>query len=115
MEDNKNKYQMKRRRFGYGWTPVTWQSWVFIALQLVIIFAAITFLPQKPAQPTIGELVSFFAIVSSVIASLAIFSLKTGPKPKWRWGRKPSDNPSEIFSESKIPVISRYFCPCKDF
>lgn len=82
---------MKRRRYGYGWTPVIWQSWLFIGLQLIIIFTAATFLPVKPMQPTAGELLRFFIILGASISTLLIFTYQTSPKPKWRWGKKPND------------------------
>lgn len=91
------QYLMKRRRFGWGWTPVKRQAIAFIFLQLAIIFTAATFLPVKPAQPTAGELIAFFVIVALSIASLTLFSLVTAPKPAWRWGKKPTDNPDEDF------------------
>lgn len=97
--DNQNhkKYLMKRRRFGWGWIPVTWQGWVFLVLQLAIIFVAATSLPAKPTQPTTGELVRFFVIVGCAIAALVLVSIQWGPTPRWRWGKKQSDNPDEDF------------------
>lgn len=88
---------MKRRRFGYGWTPVTWQSWLFIGLQLVIIFAAATSLPAKPTQPTASELLRFFTILGASIGTIFLYTAQAGPKAKWRWGKKPGDNPDEDF------------------
>lgn len=87
---------MKRRRFGYGWTPATWQSWLFIVMELVIIFTAVTFLFSSE-QPTTSELLRFFVILGAVIITLFIFTTQTGPKAKWRWGKKPNDNPNEDF------------------
>jgi hypothetical protein len=98
MTKNKNKeYLMKRRRYGWGWTPVKWQSIAVIIMQVVIIFVAATFLPLKPIQPTVGELIAFFMIVSLSITTLIIFSSVSAPKPSWRWGKKPTDNPEEDF------------------
>ena len=97
MNDPKKDYQMKRRRYGYGWTPVTPQSWLFLGLELVIILTAATFLPAKPAQPTLSELLRFLAILGAAVGTLLIYTYQTGPKPKWRWGKKPGDNPDEDF------------------
>lgn len=94
---NSKEYLMKRRRYGWGWIPVTWTAVLIIAFQVAIIFISATFLPVKPAQPTLGELVAFVAILALAIATIFIFSLATSPKPTWRWGKKPSDNPDEDF------------------
>lgn len=90
-------YLMKRRRYGWGWTPVKWQAIMFVVMQLAIIFAAATFLPAKPNQPTPGELIAFLVIVALSVATIVLFGLITAPKPTWRWGKKPDDDPSEDF------------------
>lgn len=97
MNDTSKKYLMKRRRYGYGWIPVTWQGWLLIVLQLAIILVAATFLPTKPVQPSTSELIRFLVLVGCAIASLLIMSSFAGPRPKWRWGKKPTDNPDEDF------------------
>ena len=33
------KYWFKRRRFGWGWTPVTWQGWLTVAFFIGLIIA----------------------------------------------------------------------------
>lgn len=97
MDDDHKKYTMKRKRFGWGWTPVTWQGWVFIFAQVGIIITAATILPHKPAHPTPDQRFHFFLIFGLALMNLIIFSAQTSPKPKWRWGRKPTDNPDEDF------------------
>lgn len=91
------KYLMKRRRYGWGWTPTTWQGWAFLTLQSAIVIVAATFLPVKPAQPTAGETLRFFLIFGFAIINLIIVGVSTAPTPKWRWGKKPDDNPDEDF------------------
>jgi len=94
--DNK-KYWMKRRRYGWGWTPTTWQGWLIIILQLGVIFVAALQLPAKPVQPSVGQLLPFFVITILVVVSLVLIGLQTAPKPHWRWGKKDDDNPDEDF------------------
>lgn len=97
MNKDSKKYLMKRRRYGWGWTPTTWQGWVFTVFQIAIIIVAATSLPVKPAQPTTGELTRFFLIFGFSIINLIIISSQIAPSPKWRWGKKDSDNSSEDF------------------
>jgi len=65
--------------------------------QVAIVIVAAFSLPPKPAQPTTPELVRFFVITVLAIATLIIISAWGGPKPRWRWGKKPTDNPDEDF------------------
>lgn len=98
MKDGQSKkYLMKRRRYGYGWIPVTWQGWTMLLLQGVLVVAAATFLPAKPAQPTTSELIRFLIILVCAVATIVLVSVQSGPRAKWRWGKKPSDDPDEDF------------------
>lgn len=90
-------YQMKRRRYGWGWTPVTVRSISFIIAQIAIIFTAASFLVFSPTEPSIGQVAAFLIIVALVVATMILYSLDSAPKPAWRWGKKPSDNPDEDF------------------
>lgn len=92
-----NKYLMKRKRYGWGFIPTSWQGWLFIALQLAVLLVAASFLPQKPEQPTTDEKIKFFTIVGLVIVNLGLVTFMAGPKPHWRWGKKSTDNPNEDF------------------
>jgi hypothetical protein len=94
---NDKKYWMKRRRYGWGWTPATWQGWVFIILQIGIIFSAALMLPAKPAQPSLDEIIGFFLVVIFALISLVIVSGGTSPRPRWRWGKKDTDDVDEDF------------------
>lgn len=94
-ETNENKYWMKRRRYGWGWTPTSWQGWLLLLLQGVVVIAAATQLPPKPAEPSLGQLVKFFVILISAVATLVLVSSRTAPAPHWRWGKKSTDKPGE--------------------
>jgi len=91
------KYLMKRRRYGWGWTPVTVKAWIFVITQIGIIFASILLLPMKPAQPTTLQIIGLLTIISFVVVSIVLVSSFTAPKPHWRWGKKDTDNPDEDF------------------
>lgn len=91
------KFWMKRRRYGWGWIPVTWQGWAVVVLQGGIVISAALFLPTKPAQPTSAQLTKFWIIVGFAIITLIIISVGTGPTPHWRWGKKDTDDPDEDF------------------
>lgn len=93
-----SQYWFKRRRYGYGWTPVTWQGWITFAIfLLVIVVSALIILPSKPAQPTTAKLVIFFLFVLSDLLVFIGITLAKGPNPRWRWGKKSSDNAHEDF------------------
>ena len=89
-------YWFKRRRYGWGWVPITWQGWVaLIAFIGIVIAAAAIQLPAKPEQPSEDELIRFLIIFTLAVLILVAICMAKGPAPHWRWGKKPSDNPDE--------------------
>ena len=92
---NGNRYWFKRRRYGYGWTPVTLQGWLVVVVAVIIILlAALVILPAKPAQLSLLQATIFSLVLLSVIMMLIGISFMKGPSPRWRWGGKP-ENPDE--------------------
>lgn len=77
---------------------MTWQGWLTVILFLVAILAgAIFILKDTPRNTFSGEVVIFLGVVAIVFAVGIAISRITGPKPKWRWGKKSTDNPDEDF------------------
>lgn len=68
-----------------------------LAAFVVILLAASLQLPAKPDQPSTGQMVRFIVTVALAIFALVAISYAKGPQPRWRWGKKPTDNPDEDF------------------
>lgn len=87
-------YWFKRKRYGYGWVPATWQGWLVIVMYSILVLLGALFLTRENASE--GDNILVFA-TSFVVATgtLLVITHYTGPKPKWRWGKKPTDNPKE--------------------
>ncbi|MEO8104733.1 MAG: hypothetical protein ABI602_00145 [Candidatus Saccharibacteria bacterium] len=94
--DNK-KYWMKRKRYGWGWIPATWQGWALLVLQGGIVVITATLLPADPAYPTVNGFIKQVSIWLLAIATIVLVAIGTSPKPHWRWGKKDTDNPDEDF------------------
>ena len=95
-DSSSSNYWFKRRRYGYGWTPVTWQGWLtVVAFLALVILGAAVLLKDTPRNTFSTELVVFSAFLAVVVAVAVGISRVKGPKPKWRWGSKPNDNPDE--------------------
>lgn len=93
---SKPTYWFKRRRYGYGWTPVTPAGWATVLVFIVVIVsAAVYLLPEKPGTPTYLQLVTFLLVFLSALFLMLGISYAKGPAPRWRWGKRPDDNPDE--------------------
>lgn len=89
------KHWFKRRRYGYGWTPVTWQGWLTIVGSLAVILGGAFTIKDTPDGEFTKELGIYLLVVLLSVSTLIRIAIAKGPKPKWRWGKKPSDNPDE--------------------
>ena len=95
--DIKRNYWFKRRRYGYGWTPVTWQGWVSVLLFLAIALLGAIVLQNAPRNTLSSELLVYMALLLISALLLICIAFKNGPSPKWRWGVKKTDDPDEDF------------------
>lgn len=75
----------KKKRWGWGWTPVTWQGWLTVVLHT----GAILFYPMlarmgfvEPSTPITLFLVAIFSVI------LVGVCYQKGEKPSWSWGQR---------------------------
>ena len=83
------KLWFKRKKYGWGWYPVTWQGWaIIVAYIALLLFFAGTIDNNSPTK----EIIFTFFIPGIVLTALLIrICYRTGEKPKWQWGEKDGD------------------------
>lgn len=79
------KFWFKRKKYGYGWVPSSWEGW--FVLVLYILFLVLKFenvnIPPRSSNDTIFKIVVPMVVATSVL--LAVCYIK-GEKLKWVWG-----------------------------
>lgn len=86
IKDNPQGFWFKRKIYGWGWTPATWQGWAVTGVYVasLILFAA-TIDEQSPTR----EVVFTFALPVTILTLVFIrICYAKGEKPKWHWGTK---------------------------
>jgi hypothetical protein len=74
------KLWFRRKVYGWGWFPVTWEGWV-----VIIVWATIfTTLVQNMDHEWLKNIL--FVFIS--IGILIYICYKKGEAPKWQWGKK---------------------------
>lgn len=84
-----SKLWFKRKKYGYGWYPVTWQGWLVIVIYLVLLFAMIA---SVEALDLSEELSAYIVIIVVTLTTSFLVSISyiKGEKPlRWQWGDKP--------------------------
>jgi len=88
------KYWFKRKLYGWGWVPSSWQGWlVTAAFLLFIIVIASSFTPETTIVEAIGALV-----VPALLLTAICFV--TGERPKWQWGERVEDEERKPYTKS---------------
>lgn len=79
------KLWFKAKRYGWGWTPATWQGWVVMVV--FFIFEVWNFLRLDSVSHSNSDTIRPF-VIQTIIAVLVLIFIcyKTGEKPRWRWG-----------------------------
>ncbi|MFZ2038690.1 MAG: hypothetical protein WAV11_02030 [Minisyncoccia bacterium] len=83
----------RRKLYGWGWYPVTWEGWLVILVYIALILTlALTREEYIPGNPDSGSNFLVFALPIIVLTILLItISYKKGEKPRWQWGKRIED------------------------
>lgn len=84
-------YWFKRRRYGWGYTPVTWQGWLSVAVLVLLALVPAFLLPADGVAGTVG----YLAYLAVVVVGFLVLAVTHGPRPRWRWGAGPGDDPDQ--------------------
>lgn len=89
IKDNPQHLWFKRKLYGWGWTPATWQGWLVVLVYVAaVFFFALTIDKNSPPKEIV-----FTFILPILILTLTLLRIcfKTGEKPKWQWGLDKGD------------------------
>lgn len=80
----KDVHWFKRKRYGYGWTPSSWQGWAVIILYVVVAVGGALTLIDMPENSFSKELGFYLLVMLISTVALIKISYKKGPSPKWQ-------------------------------
>ena len=82
------KIWFKRKTYGWGWQPATWQGWIvtmsFLAFVIVHGFMIEQYIERLAS---LGIFLWSLGLLCLVIA-LIIVCYMYGESPRWQWGKK---------------------------
>jgi hypothetical protein len=83
---NVKKLWFKKKRYGWGWYPSSWQGWlVTVAYVSLVTASSLTIDDDSPVREVV-----FTFVLPAVLSTLAFMRIayKKGEAPGWQWGRK---------------------------
>jgi hypothetical protein len=83
---NEEKLWFKRKAYGWGWTPVTWEGWLVILVYVALMVAfGLTLYENSPVKEIV-----FTFLLPVVLLSIALIRIcyRKGEKPRWQWGKR---------------------------
>ncbi len=79
----------KRKLYGWGWTPVTWQGWLTIGVWFVVVMTfALTIDESSPPREVFF---TFLMPITFVTLALIRVCYAKGEPPRWQWGEDLGD------------------------
>ncbi|MCC6520670.1 hypothetical protein IT403_01665 [Candidatus Nomurabacteria bacterium] len=88
IRSNPEHHWFKRKIWGWGWYPATWQGWLVTVVYTILI--SILFYVREepvPGNPDSGSNFLVFGLPFIVLTILLIIiAYKKGEKPRWQWG-----------------------------
>ena len=91
MNDQKtDSIWFKRKAYGWGWTPATWQGWAILVVYAILI---VLFALTIDNTSSMSE-VMFTFLLPTVLLTMALIkvSYSKGEKPRWQWGNQSKDS-----------------------
>ncbi|HTH93024.1 MAG TPA: hypothetical protein VL576_00900 [Candidatus Paceibacterota bacterium] len=84
--EKQKKLWFRRKRYGWGWYPVSWEGWVVLLLYVV---GMVHFVLLSNRQHSVSDALFAFA-VPFVILNIVLIMIcyQKGERPKWQWGEK---------------------------
>lgn len=83
------KKWFKRKLYGYGWVPSSWEGWtiliLFLALNTIRLMGT---LEASSEKEMLKHFLPFFVITTAVLIFICI---RFGEKPRWQWGEELKD------------------------
>lgn len=74
------------KRYGWGWTPSTWQGWAVLALMVIgLISEGLTF--GRMVDAGIVAPWGFLLRIAILVTLFITICYASGEKPAWHWGR----------------------------
>ena len=83
----KQKIWFRAKRYGFGWTPSTWEGWLVILFYILFaVFGTNRIVSLAGDVSLVGVSLALFLVPLTALLVLICYS--KGERPSWRWGKE---------------------------
>jgi len=82
------RFWFKRKYYGFGWYPATWEAWAILILYIILV-SLNAFRIDAEGLTASDVMWSIFPATIIMTVVLIIVCYQTGESPIWQWGGKP--------------------------
>lgn len=87
----------KRRRYGWGYVPVTREGWLVVLGFVALVLGGATAMMFIDPEGSFWGVAGYLVGIAAGAGVLLWLTQKKGPRGHWRWGKKPEDDPAEDY------------------
>ena len=81
----KKNYWFRAKKYGWGWSPATWQGWLIIGVYIFLVLFDFNRIDTHSHSAS-DTLLNFIPETFILTIILIVICYLTGEKPGWHWG-----------------------------
>lgn len=87
MTETPKKLWFKRKRYGWGWIPVTWEGWLSVVVFVVLVALNATRIDgdAHSASDSLLNIIPQTFVLALLLLGLTYWK---GEKPRWSWSKE---------------------------
>ncbi len=82
-----NKIWFRRKLYGWGWTPSSWEGWLVLLVWLIFFTFGVVKMDHEGLKN--------IAVIGLMTGLLIYVCYRKGEKPRWQWGKQIEDLPDD--------------------
>ena len=79
LKNNPKHYWFKRKLYGWGWVPATWEGWLTLLVWAILFVFSMIKIDHEWLKNTL-----FIFIITGILIWICY---NKGEKPRWSWGK----------------------------
>ena len=94
INEDSQSFWFKRKIYGWGWYPATWQGWLVTVIYLLLMGSFALTIDESSQFKEVAF--TFLLPVILLTVTFIRICYKKGEKPRWQWGKENEEKKENI-------------------